>query len=156
MRYLASLFSFILLVFSFNAQNTEDVSGIEFPEDMVHHEIFIEQENCKVTIIAKIDVKENWHINGANLPLDCFSIPTLISVEESDLYTIEDSIIEPKPHYKYDTLAKEPLYLHDGQLEMKRVVYINSDSDFMIKGSFSFQTCDDTHCLPPFSTDFEF
>ncbi len=155
MRYLASLFSFILLVFSFNAQNNEDVSGIEFPEDMVRYEIFIEQENCKVTIIAKIDVKENWHINGANLPLDCFSIPTLISVEKSDLYTIEDSIIEPKPHYKYDTLAKEALYLHDGQLEIKRVIYINSDSDFTIKGSFSFQTCDDKHCLVPYEAPFE-
>ena len=30
----------------------------------------------------------------------------------------------------------------------------HSEKDFTINGSFSFQTCDDDHCLPPHSADF--
>ncbi|MEC9186325.1 MAG: hypothetical protein VX462_00060, partial [Bacteroidota bacterium] len=28
------------------------------------------------------------------------------------------------------------------------------DSNFVLKGTFTFQTCDDVHCLPPFSDEF--
>lgn len=155
MRHLI-LFLSILLSISYNhAQVDGDHSSLEFPEDMVHHEITIEQENCQVTIIAKIEVVDHWHINAANLPFDCFSIPTLINVEESNLYTIEDSLLEPKPHYTYDTLAREGLYLHDGKLEIKRIIHLNTANDFTLKGSFSFQTCDDKHCLPPYEASFE-
>ena len=33
--------------------------------------------------------------------------------------------------------------------------WLLSESDFELNGEFSFQTCDDTHCLPPFYEDFK-
>ena len=33
--------------------------------------------------------------------------------------------------------------------------YINTQDNFTIKGFFTFQTCDDKHCLPPYDGPFE-
>ena len=46
------------------------------------------------------------------------------------------------------------LYLHDSAITMKKKITLLSDSNFVLKGTFTFQTCDDVHCLPPFSDEF--
>ncbi len=128
---------------------------IEFPEDKVTYSINVVQKGCIVSIIADIDIEEGWHINGANLPLESFSIPTNLFLDTSSMFIIEDSIYEPEVKRIYDNIAKEDLYLHEGKIKISRKVIVNSEKDFVIKGVFTFQTCDDSHCLPPFDGPFE-
>ena len=40
-------------------------------------------------------------------------------------------------------------------MNKERKIKILSEEDFELTGSFSYQTCDDTHCLQPFSTEFK-
>ena len=129
--------------------------GIEFPEDKVKYSINVVQKECVVSIIADIDIEEGWHINGANLPLESFSIPTDLLLDTSSMFIIEDSIYEPEVKRIYDNIAKEDLYLHEGKIKISRKVVVNSEKDFVIKGVFTFQTCDDSHCLPPYDGPFE-
>ena len=128
---------------------------IEFPEDKVKYSINVIQKECVVSIIADIDIEEGWHINGANLPLESFSIPTDLILDTSSMFIIEDSIYEPEVKRIYDNIAKEDLYLHEGKIKISRKVVVNSKKDFVIKGVFTFQTCDDSHCLPPYDGPFE-
>ena len=128
---------------------------IEFPEDKVKYSINIVQKGCIVSIIADIDIEEGWHINGVNLPLESFSIPTGLYLDTSSMFISEDTIYEPEVEHVYDDIAKEDLYLHEGKIKISRKVVVNSEKDFVIKGVFTFQTCDDSHCLPPYDGQFE-
>ena len=128
---------------------------IEFPEDKVKHSITAVQKGCEVSIIADIEIEEGWHINGANLPLESFSIPTDLYLDTSSMFDIEDTIYEPNFEHVYDDIAKEDLYLHEGKITISRKIYVSSGKDFVLKGFFTFQTCDDNHCLPPYDGPFE-
>lgn len=128
---------------------------IEFPEDKVKYTINFVQKECVVTISANIDIEEGWHINGANIPLESFSIPTDLYLDTSSMFISEDSIYEPVFEHVYDDIAKEDLYLHKGKITISRKVFVKSENDFVLKGFFTFQTCDDSHCLPPYDGPFE-
>ena len=106
---------------------------------------------CEAFVVANIKIIEGWHINGANLPIDCYSLPTeIILAQDTLLFEDSDSIIEPAYEEIYDKVAKEMLYLHDSAITMKKKITLLSDSNFVLKGTFTFQTCDDVHCLPHF------
>lgn len=154
MRHLFFLLSILLFSSNYNAQIENDNSNLESPEDYIKYEIRSELYGDNIAIVAKINIAENWHINAANLPPDCYQMQTSIDIDSSNLYTIEDTTIEPSPNHSYDENAKEHLYLHDGEIEIKRIIKLNTDSTFILKGYFSYQTCDDKHCLPPYTSEF--
>lgn len=127
----------------------------ENPRDKVKYRLSLEQKGCEAYVIANIEIIEGWHINGANLPMDCYSLPTEITfTQDTLLFTDSDSIIEPEYEEIYDKVAKEMLYLHDSTITMKKKITLLTDSSFILNGTFTFQTCDDVHCLPPFSDEF--
>ena len=153
--YLKKLLVFIIgLLFLFSGKNIVS-QEMEFPEDKVHYFISAEQNGCEVTIKAYIEIDDDWHINAANLPPESFSIPTDLYIDTSSNYILDDKISEPEFHHVYDEIAKEDLYLHSGQLTISRKLYVSTQSDFTFKGFFTFQTCDDNHCLPPYDGPFE-
>ena len=153
--YLKKLLVFIIgLLFLFSGKNIVS-QEMEFPEDKVHYIISAEQNGCEVTIKASIEIDDDWHINAANLPPESFSIPTDLFIDTSSNYILDDKISEPEFHHVYDEIAKEDLYLHSGQLTISRKLYVSTQSDFTVKGFFTFQTCDDNHCLPPYDGPFE-
>ena len=144
--YLSFLF-ILSVLFSFGQ--------IEDPSEKVSWEISYEQVNCEVTLIAKVTMAEHWHISASNLPLDCFSIPTSITISDHSDYDVQDSTYEPKPIHLYDSLIDEHLYWHSGTIEIRKKIILKNKDDITIKGYYTFQTCDDTHCLPPYDEDFE-
>ncbi len=153
--YLKKLLVFFIgLLFLFSSKNIVS-QEMEFPEDKVHYIISAEQNGCEVTIKASIEIDDDWHINAANLPPESFSIPTDLYIDTSSNYILDDKISEPEFHHVYDEIAKEDLYLHSGQLTISRKLYVNTQGDFTVKGFFTFQTCDDNHCLPPYDGPFE-
>ncbi|MBL6871996.1 MAG: thiol:disulfide interchange protein [Flavobacteriales bacterium] len=147
-----SIYCLLSLLFLDNIKS----QNIEFPEDKVNYSIKIIQNACEVSIIADIEVVDGWHINASNLPPESFSIATDLNLDTSSNYIIDDTIYEPKPRIVFDSITKEELFLHEGKITIKRNVNIRTTKDFTIKGFFTFQTCDDSHCLPPFDGPFKF
>ena len=148
----------LLLIFSFSTFFSGEKlfsQEMEFPEDKVKYVIEAKQNGCEVTVNAIIEIEEDWHINAANLPLESFSIPTDLFIDTSSNFTVDKIIEEPEFHHVYDEIAKEDLYLHSGNLTISRKIYVKTNSDFTLKGYFTFQTCDDSHCLPPYDGLFE-
>ncbi len=128
---------------------------LELPEDKVSWKFTVEQDGCDAYIVANISIVDHWHIYAAKLPEGTFLLPTELNIEKSTNYKTVGGVIEPKPTFEHDELADEDLYYHSGKIKIKRKIKISSEKDFVLKGTFTFQTCDDSHCLPPHSVDFE-
>ncbi|TNE53372.1 MAG: thioredoxin family protein [Bacteroidetes bacterium] len=144
------VFGFLLTLFSIL-----QVQGqLELPEDKVQWKFRVEQNECEATIIGEITMVPNWHIYALYLPEGSFSIPTKVKLEANPNYELVGKVTEPKPHFEHDEMADEDLYYHSNRILLKQKIKILSKKNFQIKGTFSFQTCDDTHCLPPYETEF--
>lgn len=143
-----------LLLTSFAITNSASAQ-MEFPEDKVSWKFSIVQDGDEATIIAKLTIEEHWHIYAANLPEGTFLLPTTIELGKSSKFKTVGKVIEPKPTYERDELADEDLYYHSNTVTLKRKIKVTSEDDFVLTGTFSYQTCDDTHCLQPYSTEFK-
>jgi len=145
----------ILLVLFIGLVNTSLNAQLEFPEDKVSWNFTATQNGEDVTIIGTITMVEHWHIYAAHIPAGSFTLPSTVSLVESSNFKTIGGLTEPKPHFEHDELADEDLYYHSNTIQFKQKIKVLSDKDFILKGVFGFQTCDDTHCLPPHEADFE-
>ncbi|MCW8898734.1 MAG: thioredoxin family protein [Flavobacteriales bacterium] len=125
------------------------------PLEKVSWEFSVEQTNCEAYIIGKATIVDKWHIYAAHLPEGGFALPTVMELEKSDKYEIIGKLLEPKPEKVHDEILNEDLYLHSGTIAFKQKIKILSNKKFKIKGTYSFQTCDDIQCLPPYDDVFE-
>ena len=145
------LFAFTLILSS----SISNVFGqIELGKDKVKVTFSVIQNNCEATIIAKIVMDPSWHINSNVLPEGSFGYATTFNLEKSTSFKTVGGVIEPKPHLEMDEIADEMLSTHAGTITMKRKIKFDTDKDFTIKGTFDFQTCDESKCLPPAVYDF--
>lgn len=127
---------------------------VELGKDKVVVTFSVQQNNCEATIIANIAMAKTWHINSIILPEGSFGYPTSFTLEKDGSFKTVGGVIEPKPHVYMDEKADEMLSTHEGTIVMKRKIKINSDKDFTINGTFDFQTCDESKCLPPATYEF--
>ncbi|MDT8412422.1 MAG: cytochrome c biogenesis protein CcdA [Vicingaceae bacterium] len=144
--------AFILLLILLIHQTS--VAQID-PLEKVSWEFSVEQNDCDAYIIGKATIVNHWHIYAAHLPEGGFALPTVMELEKSDKYKIIGKLEEPKPEKIRDEILKEDLFLHSGTIEFKQKIIILTDKDFTLKGTYSFQTCDDVQCLPPYDDVFE-
>lgn len=131
----------------------KSTAQIEFPEDKVNWSFSVEQEDDEAYIVGEITMVKDWHIYAVHLPEGVYVIPTTLDLEPSSNYKLIGKIVEPKPHFEHDDITDEDLYYHSNTIKIKQKIKVLTDKDFTIKGEFGFQTCDDTHCLPPHSAD---
>lgn len=129
-------------------------SQLEFAEDIVKWQFSVDQKGVEATIIGKIKIVEHWHISAVKLPKGSFGYPTSVVLKKSPSFSIVGSVVEPKPISKYDELADEQLAYHEGAIVLKQKIKINSKKDFVLSGTFSFQTCNDVRCLPDHTASF--
>lgn len=133
----------------------QNASGqLEFPEDKVSWKFYVEQDGADATLVGKINIVEHWHIYAVHLPDGLFTMPTELIIDSNSKYKKVGKVLEPKPHFEHDELADEDLYYHSNTIFLKQKIKVTSQKDFKLTGRFGFQTCDSTHCLPPFETDF--
>ena len=131
------------------------LSQIELPEDKVKSAISLIQNDCNLEVVVDVDIVEGWHINSHVLPEGSFSIPTNITIEKSSNYSFRGGIIEPEPILEFDEMADEMMSYHHHKFTLKKNVISKSREDYVLKGTFSFQTCNDVKCLPEYEQPFE-
>lgn len=145
----------LLLILVVLFVNARVQAQLELPEDKVSWKFSVEQNGCEAYVVADVSMVEHWHIYAAKLPEGTFLLPTELNLEKSANYRTIGGVIEPTPIFEHDEMADEDLYYHSGKVKIKRKIEVISKEDFTVKGTFTFQTCDDSHCLPPHSVDFE-
>jgi len=154
MNGILSIFLKLTLVLAglFISINTN--AQLEFPEDYVHWNFTIEQIGDDATIVGSIDIEEGWHINSIVLPEMSFGYPTNITFVPSSDYKIVGAVIEPEPHVVYDEESDETLSYHEGKFKFKQKIKVTGEKDFILRGVFDFQTCNESYCLKDMQADF--
>lgn len=141
----------LLVVFGF----IQGLTGqVEMPPDKVKCEFTISQDGCEATLIAKITMVEHWHINSIVLPEGTFGYATSLNFDASSDYKKVGAVREPKAVVELDEASQEMISYHNGTVYFKQKIKVVSEKDFQIKGSFSYQTCDESKCLMPYTEDF--
>jgi thiol:disulfide interchange protein len=148
------LLSFALLAI-ISISNGIIFSQIELPDDKVKATISLNQDDCSLEVVVDVDIVEGWHINSYWLPEGSFSIPTNINIEKSKNYKIQAGVIEPPPILEFDEMADEMMSYHHHKFKLKKKLTSKGKKDYLLKGTFSFQTCNDVKCLPEFEQPFE-
>ena len=148
------LLSFALLAI-ISISNGIIFSQIELPDDKVKATISLNQDDCSLEVAVDVDIVEGWHINSYWLPEGSFSIPTNINIEKSKNYKIQAGVIEPPPILEFDEMADEMMSYHHHKFKLKKKLTSKGKKDYLLKGTFSFQTCNDVKCLPEFEQPFE-
>lgn len=148
------IFQLVLLAI-FSITSGSLLSQIELPKDKVKSAIRLIQNDCNLEVVVDVDIVEGWHINSHVLPEGSFSIPTNITIEKSSNYNFRGGIIEPEPILEFDEMADEMMSYHHHKFTLKKKVISKSREDYILKGTFSFQTCNEVKCLPEYEQPFE-
>jgi thiol:disulfide interchange protein len=149
-RRIFHIFNFATILLSTNNLSAQ----VELGDSKVKWKFSVESNGSEAIIIAKITSAAHWHVNAANIPKGSFSIPTVFSFQSSPHFEVIGGIIEPKPVFLHDDLIDEDLYFHEGTVIMKRKIKILTNKDFVLKGNYGFQTCNESICLPYYEHDF--
>ncbi|WP_300666422.1 thioredoxin family protein [Fluviicola sp.] len=149
---ISKYFSFLFLIFL----SFQSFSQLEFAEDKAKWTFRVETgANCEATIIAEVNIAAHWHINSIVLPKGTFGLATGFNLDKSPNYQLVGAVKEPKPIQKHDDLADEDLSYHEGKVIFRQKIKILSKKDFVLKGTYSFQPCDENHCLTEYVGKFE-
>lgn len=118
-------------------------------------QVFSEKTRLKPGTSSKIvllfQLEDKWHINS-NKPLDEFLVPTQLSLEESEVVSIQ-KIVYPEPKLVKLSFSEEPLSVFEGEfligVEIKISDSISAGESIQIPFALRYQACDDKQCLPP-------
>ncbi len=145
---------YIVLIITLLSFNFQFFSQVEFGDSKVKWTFSIEQKDCEATLIANVKMVPNWHINAIVIPAGSFGYATSWSFQKSNSYKSIGAVSEPKPKVHFDEASGENLATHEGTVRFKQKIAVIDGKDFEIKGTYSFQTCNEEMCLPPFDGKF--
>lgn len=102
----------------------------------------------------RCNLKEGWHIysqktKGTELPIE-------FNIEKNSNYEKIGGVKEPKPLSKFDKYANDTTRYFEGNVLFRQQIKIKTDKDFKIKGTVTFQLCENGSCIPPDDVDFVF
>ncbi len=147
-------FFFIVSTLFVLFQSTVFAQNIDFPEDKVKWKFRVEKTEKDVFVVAEVKMVKGWHINAIVLPKGTYGLNTNWTLAKNPNYKTVGNVIEPKPHVKHDDAADEDIAYHEGTVLFKQKIVLLSDKDFIIKGTYDYQTCNEVGCLPPYNTTF--
>ena len=147
-------FFFIVSTLFVLFQSTVFAQNIDFPEDKVKWKFRVEKTEKDVFVVAEVKMVKGWHINAIVLPKGTFGLNTNWNLAKNPNFKTVGNVIEPKPLLKHDQAADEDIAYHEGTVLFKQKIVLLNDKDFVLKGTYDYQTCNEVGCLPPYNTTF--
>jgi thiol:disulfide interchange protein len=147
-------FFFIVSTLFVLLQSTVFAQNIDFPEDKVKWKFRVEKTEKDVFVVAEVKMVKGWHINAIVLPKGTFGLNTNCNLAKNPNFKTVGNVIEPKPLLKHDQAADEDIAYHEGTVLFKQKIVLLNDKDFVLKGTYDYQTCNEVGCLPPYNTTF--
>lgn len=123
-------------------------------EQIVDWQYDIKTEDGASYLIITGDIKPGWVIYSQDTDPDG-PIPTTITLEESDSYSLEGKMIEKsKVISQYSELFEVQVKKFKGQAVFQQQL-LNLESGATVSGEIEFMCCDKSRCLPPKVISFE-
>jgi len=103
-----------------------------------------------VQIAVALEISAPWHLNGHELA-DEFLVPTAIEFETPEGLTIK-GVVYPEAHEKKLGFSDVPLQLYEGTIYVGALVEVAREfepGETAIRGTLTYQACDNEKCLMP-------
>ena len=108
---------------------------------------------AELVFTAQLDA--GWHLYSQYTSPDG-PLAIVFTFEESKDYERVGKVMEPKPHEEMDDIFKCIVKSFSGKVVFRQKVKRISDKDFTVKGTVSYQLCNDGSCIAPEDHDFSF
>ncbi|HVP91139.1 MAG TPA: protein-disulfide reductase DsbD domain-containing protein [Terriglobales bacterium] len=112
-------------------------------------------ETVKVAVVLRI--RPGYHINN-DMPADQFLVPTTLAIDESQgAQTLE--VVYPQGHRGRFAYTQAELIVYEGEAVLGALVRLEKSllaGPLTMRGTVSYQACDNASCLPPKDLRFEF
>ena len=142
----AILFTFHLSPFTLNAQQLDPVKWKYSVKETSATE-------AELVFTATLDA--GWHLYSQYTSPDG-PLAIEFTFEESKDYERVGKVLEPKPHEEMDDIFQCIVKSFSGKVVFRQKVKRISDKDFTVKGTVSYQLCNDGSCIAPEDHDFSF
>ena len=142
----AILFTFHLSAFTLSAQQLDPVQWKYTVKETSATE-------AELVFTAQLDA--GWHLYSQYTSPDG-PLAIVFTFEESGDYERIGNVLEPKPHEEMDEIFKCIVKSFSGKVVFRQKVKRISDKDFTVKGTVSYQLCNDGSCIAPEDHDFRF
>ena len=114
-----------------------------------------ETSATEAELVVTVKLDAGWHMysqhTDPNGPL-----PTEFSFEKSNDYGLVGKVIEPKPHEENDPLFGCVVKSFSGNVLFRPQIKKRSTRDFTVKGTISYQLCNNGSCIAPEDHDISF
>ncbi|MBP5536201.1 MAG: thioredoxin family protein [Bacteroidales bacterium] len=109
----------------------------------------------KTELVYTVTLDAGWHIYSQHTDPDG---PIALSFEfdKSSDYSRVGEVREPKPHEEYDKLFGCTVRSFEGNVVFRQTVKRLTDKPYKVKGTLSYQLCNEGSCIPPEDVDFSF
>ena len=108
---------------------------------------------AELVFTATLDA--GWHLYSQYTSPDG-PLAIEFTFEESKDYERVGKVLEPKPHEEMDDIFQCIVKSFSGKVVFRQKVKRISDKDFTVKGTVSYQLCNDGSCIAPEDHDFSF
>ena len=114
-----------------------------------------ETSATEAELVVTVTLDEGWHMysqhTDPNGPL-----PTEFTFEKSNDYALVGKVLEPKPHEENDPLFGCVVKSFSGKVVFRQKIKRLSEKDFTVKGTISYQLCNNGSCIAPEDHDITF
>ena len=108
---------------------------------------------AELVFTAQLD--KGWHLYSQYTSPDG-PLAIVFAFDESGDYSRIGKVQEPKPHEEMDDIFKCIVKSFSGKVVFRQKVKRISEKDFTVKGTVSYQLCNDGSCIAPEDHDFSF
>ena len=101
-----------------------------------------------------VDLGEGWHVNS-NTPLDELAIPTKLTVEPPEGFTVEKVVFPPHVMFTF-SFSPEPVAAYEGKFAIGVQVAVAESvapGEYTIPAKIFYQACNDQACFMPKTVD---
>ncbi len=114
-----------------------------------------ETSATEAELIFTAQLDKGWHLYSQYTSPDG-PLAIVFTFEESGDYKRVGKVMEPKPHEEMDDIFKCIVKSFSGKVVFRQKVKRLSDKGFTVKGTVSYQLCNDGSCIAPEDHDFSF
>lgn len=114
-----------------------------------------ETSATEAELIFTANLEPGWHLYSQYTSPDG-PLPISFDFTKSADYQLVGKVSEPKPHEEMDEIFNCIVKSFSGTVVFKQKVKRLSSNDFNVKGTFSYQLCNDGSCIAPEDRDFSF
>ena len=146
MKKILSLLLFVGLAWASMAQIMDPVKWTFQVKDLNENE-------SELVFTAQLD--EGWHLYSQHTdPNGPFGISFQFTPSKD--YALKGKVSEPKPHEEFDKDFNCTVRSFSGRVVFRQKIERLSAKDFKVKGTYSYQLCNNGSCIAPEDRDFTF